>query len=81
MARVLLFGWFAEKAGWEERQIVASTLAELAAHVAACHPDIAQSLASGRGRAAVNQSLADKDSDLQLSDADEVAFFPPVSGG
>lgn len=81
MARVLLFGWFAEKAGWDERQIAASTLAELSGLVAACHPDIAQSLASGRGLAAVNQSLVDKGGDLQLSDADEVAFFPPVSGG
>lgn len=81
MARVLLFGWFAEKAGWDERWIVAPTLGKLSGVVAGCHPDIAQSLASGRGRAAVNHSLVEKGGDLQLADGDEVAFFPPVSGG
>lgn len=79
MAKVLLFGWFAEKAGWPERSIPAATLAELRAQIAALHPDIAASLACGKGRAAVNQLVVDQD--VSLADGDEVAFFPPVSGG
>ena len=40
----------------------------------------AQELAESRPiRAAVNQDMAS--SDTPLSDGDEVAFFPPVTGG
>lgn len=40
----------------------------------------AQALARGRAlRVALNQSLADESA--PLADGDEVAFFPPVTGG
>lgn len=79
MAQVLLFGWFAERAGWAERSIAAHSLSTLSRIVGDQHPDIAEALANGRGRAAVNQDLVTDD--RLLSDGDEVAFFPPVSGG
>ncbi len=79
MAKVLLFGWFAEKAGWAERNIDADGLEQLRQLVGECHPDIAASLASGKGRAALNHSLVS--GDMVIKADDEVAFFPPVSGG
>lgn len=40
----------------------------------------AQELAEGRAvRTAVNQTMADRDA--HVADGDEVAFFPPVTGG
>lgn len=79
MAQVLLFGWFAERAGWSERTLAAANLTELSQIVGDLHPNIAEALANGKGRAAVNQELAH--GDMPLRSADEVAFFPPVSGG
>ncbi len=79
MAKVLLFGWFAEKAGWAEQQIAGATLLHLKTILGECHPDIAAALAVGKGRSAVNQSLVY--GDAPVNDGDEVAFFPPVSGG
>lgn len=79
MARVLLFGWFAEKAAWAERNLDVDGLEQLRKLISECHPDIAASLACGKGRAAVNHSLVN--GDMLLKSDDEVAFFPPVSGG
>ena len=53
-------------------------LASLRAHLVA-RGDAWQPLAQNRVRAAVNQGMVGPDH--LLSDGDEVAFFPPVTGG
>lgn len=76
---MLLFGWFAENAGWSECQIDAPSLSTLRSVLAEQLPEVGQALASGKGRMAVNQVI--ETGDASLSDGDEVAFFPPFSGG
>lgn len=79
MANVLLFGWFAESAGWSERKIDAPNLFALRKIIAERLPDVEEALSSGKGRSAVNQAM--EANDVPLQDGDEVAFFPPFSGG
>lgn len=56
------------------------TLGALRAHLAQRGDAWAKEMAEGRNlRAAVNQSVATPDTPLK--DGDEVAFFPPVTGG
>lgn len=56
------------------------TLGALRTHLAQRGDVWAREMAAGRNlRAAVNQSVATADSPLK--DGDEVAFFPPVTGG
>lgn len=56
------------------------TLAELRAHLQRTSPLHAELLASGRAvRCALNQVMQDESA--VLKDGDEVAFFPPVTGG
>ncbi len=58
----------------------AATLESVRAMLAARGGVWAQELAAGRAfRAAVNQSIAR--ADTAVKDGDEVAFFPPVTGG
>ncbi len=52
---------------------------DLRAHLAAQSDKWALALESGKLLAAVNQSIVPMD--FQLTDGDEVAFFPPVTGG
>ena len=52
---------------------------ELRAHLAAQNERWALALQKDKLLVAVNQTLVSLDS--PLSDADEVAFFPPVTGG
>ncbi len=57
-----------------------STLEGVRATLAARGGVWAHELAAGRAfRAAVNQHVAD--ADTPVADGDEVAFFPPVTGG
>lgn len=56
------------------------TLGALRTHLAQRGDVWAREMAAGRNlRAAVNQAVATADSPLK--DGDEVAFFPPVTGG
>lgn len=77
---VKLFATLRQQAGWSERKVSApqgSTLAELMTLLMQAWPDLRL---TGRAvYAAVNQSYAKPDHSLQ--DGDEVAIFPPVSGG
>ncbi len=58
----------------------AATLESVRAMLAARGGVWAQELAAGRAfRAAVNQAIAR--ADTAVKDGDEVAFFPPVTGG
>jgi molybdopterin synthase sulfur carrier subunit len=57
-----------------------TSLGALRERLIASGAERAQALARGRAlRVALNQSLADESA--LLADGDEVAFFPPVTGG
>ena len=59
-----------------------STLAMLRDQLLASGGRHAEVLARGRAvRCAVNQVMAAADERVLLADGDEVAFFPPVTGG
>jgi molybdopterin synthase sulfur carrier subunit len=56
------------------------TLGELRAHLALRGDAWSKEMAAGRNlRAAVNQDIAT--ADTAVRDGDEIAFFPPVTGG
>ena len=78
MARVLLFGRFADIAGWRERTIEAATLSDLRAILASDAP-LAEALAGPSVQVAVDKTLVR--ADVALTAASEVAFLPPMSGG
>jgi molybdopterin synthase sulfur carrier subunit len=78
VARVLLFGRFADIAGWRERTIDAASLADLRATLAA-DPRLAEALAGPSTQVAVDKALVR--ADLPLTPTSEVAFLPPMSGG
>src|SRR5688572_8840420 len=77
---VRLFATLRQQAGWKEKAVEvaeAATVADLMAHLTSTEPRLTL-----QGRilyAAVNMEYAQPD--RVLSDGDEVAFFPPVSGG
>ncbi len=78
--RVLLFGILADRIGQREltRPIAAgSTVASLLDALAADHP----ALASMSGKLATAVNLEYVGGAHALSDGDEVAIIPPVSGG
>ena len=86
MARVqvLYFAWLRERAGRSEESVAlpegVATVGALAAHLAGL--DDAHRAAFAHAalvRAAVNQEFAAPDT--PIADGDEVAFFPPVTGG
>jgi molybdopterin converting factor subunit 1 len=81
---ILYFAWVREKIGTgaERMELPAgvSTIAALVEHLAARSPGHAAAFANRASiRAAVNQDFATLDT--PVSDGDEVAFFPPVTGG
>lgn len=56
------------------------TVADLRTWLSESYPDLAEAFATmPRLRCAVNQDMADNSA--AVSDGDEVAFFPPVTGG
>lgn len=78
MARVLLFGRFADIAGWREKTLEASTLTELRTLLCA-DTYLAEALAGPSVQVAVDKALVR--TDVVLSATSEVAFLPPMSGG
>ncbi|MDB5470904.1 MAG: moaD [Caulobacter sp.] len=78
MAKVLLFGRFADVAGWREKTIEAATLADLRTALSA-DPHLAEALAGPSVQVAVDKALVR--ADIALTAASEVAFLPPMSGG
>lgn len=84
MITLLYFARLREALGTGREQLVlptdVNTLHALRAHLARRGGAWAKEMAEGRNlRAAVNQTVAAVDA--QVADGDEVAFFPPVTGG
>jgi molybdopterin synthase sulfur carrier subunit len=78
------FAWLRTKVGVASEAIAppddVRTVGDLMTWLAADRPGLAEAMAQpGVVRAAVNQDYADLDHPVKLGD--EVAFFPPVTGG
>lgn len=82
--KVLYFAWLKEKIGMSEEEVVlpaaVTTVSDLLGWMRGRGPGFAAALADGNAvKVAVNHVYAQlKD---PVSDTDEVAFFPPVTGG
>lgn len=82
--RLLWFAWLRERLGTGEETLELPaevvTVAALVAHLAARGPAYAEALEPRMGvRCAVNQEFASAETPVRPGD--EVAFFPPVTGG
>jgi sulfur-carrier protein len=82
--RILHFAWLRERTGVSQEEIAlperVRTVSALMDHLSARSPGHAAAFESRRTvRAAVNQEFADLSAPIQPGD--EVAFFPPVTGG
>lgn len=82
--RVLYFAWLRERVGAAEENITLAapeiTVAGLVAQLAGRSPGHVAAFADRRVvRCAVNQEFATQDAIVRAGD--EVAFFPPVTGG
>jgi molybdopterin synthase sulfur carrier subunit len=56
------------------------TLGQLQAWLSKAEPALAEALAAARTQCAVNQTIV-RDPSHPISDRDEIAFLPPMSGG
>jgi sulfur-carrier protein len=82
--KILYFAWLRERLGVGEEEIAlpdgVRTVRDLIAHMASRSPAHAEAFAAGKGvRCAVNLDFATPDD--PVAPDDEVAFFPPVTGG
>ena len=82
--KVLYFAWLRAKAGTAFEEVTppaeVTTVGELMSWLASRRPGFAEVLAApGVIRAAVNHDYAEADDPVRPGD--EVAFFPPVTGG
>jgi len=82
--RILYFAWLRERIGMAEEAVVlppeVATVGELTAWLGTRGPGFAASFTAIRTvRCAVNQEFARPDTPIAAGD--EVAFFPPVTGG
>lgn len=81
---ILYFAWLRERTGVAEESVTVpagiGTVGELVAWLAGRGPGHASAFANRRAvRCAVNQEFADPAT--RIGPGDEVAFFPPVTGG
>jgi molybdopterin synthase sulfur carrier subunit len=79
---LLYFAWVRQKIGKSEEQMTppVGDVASLIAHLKSLGPNYADAFADlSRIRVAVNQHHAGLDAKLGVHD--EIAFFPPVTGG
>lgn len=82
MVSILFFAQLREQLQCEKISLDISqviTLADLRQEIIKKNPSWAEFLGNGKILFAVNQTLVK--STQQIHDGDEVAFFPPVSGG
>ena len=82
--KLLYFAWLRERIGKSQEELVLPadivTLADLVAHLVTLGDGYASAFSEPAAvKAAINQDFA-KITDT-VCDADEVAFFPPVTGG
>jgi sulfur-carrier protein len=81
---ILYFAWLRERTGLSQESVTLpdgiQTVGELIAWLAARSPGHASAFANRRTvRCAVNQDFADPTA--RVGPGDEIAFFPPVTGG
>ena len=81
---VLYFAWLRERTGTSQETVTppacVRTVGELISWLAERSPGHANAFANRRAvRCAVNQDFADPDT--RVGPGDEIAFFPPVTGG
>ncbi len=81
---ILYFAWMRERVGLSQEELQlpdeVTTVGELADYLAGRGPGHASAFQNRRTvRCAVNQEFADPS--VSLHPGDEVAFFPPVTGG
>jgi molybdopterin synthase sulfur carrier subunit len=83
MITVLYFARLRETLGTSSEQMVlpadVGNVASLRAHLIARGGAWSDELQKSTIRAAINQSMANGES--SIADGDEIAFFPPVTGG
>lgn len=83
MARLLFFGKLSDLAGGREQMVTlqpgVDTVEGLIAQIADGDKPLATALTHSTNRFAVNETIADLDG--AITDGDEIAFLPPVSGG
>ena len=82
--KIRYFAWVRDNIGQSEEDVSlpqgVSTAADLMAHLAGQSSGHARAFSNTASiRIAINQQFAPADS--LLSDTDEIAFFPPVTGG
>jgi molybdopterin synthase sulfur carrier subunit len=82
--KILYFAWLRGKTGTASEQVTppaeVATVGELMRWLARRHAGLAEALAvPGAVHAAVNQAYAEPDDPVRPGD--EIAFFPPVTGG
>ncbi|MCA6062124.1 molybdopterin converting factor subunit 1 [Thalassolituus marinus] len=80
--KVLFFAALRETLQHEQVELpvaLPATVALIRAALCEYFPQHQQNLNAGNALAAVNQTLATEDS--EINEGDEVAFFPPVTGG
>jgi molybdopterin synthase sulfur carrier subunit len=81
--RILYFAWLRERVGTAEETVPlpegVATVADLIAWQQSRSAAFAAAFATKTIRCAVNQGFADRDA--PVAPGDEVAFFPPVTGG
>ncbi len=82
MARLLFFGKLGDIAGGRARDFplgAANTVSALKAAIAKGDPVLGDALAAASVRCIVNEEMTH--GDAAITDDDEIAFMPPVSGG
>ena len=80
---VLLFGRLKDAFGASSIALPegAGTAAELRVALVLAYPDLADVLGAKTVRIAVNQELVADEAGTRISEADEIALLPPLSGG
>ena len=82
MIKVLFFGQLREQVGMNAKEISAkgiSTLADVKLAISSLDSHFAPLFQDGKLLMAINQEMSVQSQ--QVNDGDEVAFFPPVTGG
>jgi molybdopterin synthase sulfur carrier subunit len=77
--KLVFIGRLEDVAGEAERRV--DSVASLDLVLSALEPDLAAALSGERIRLAINGEVVIDRGPISLSDGDELAFLPPVSGG